>query len=305
MATANVIVEPVPGIEKAVRIPLGNITDAKTALDILQDTFESCFEKGQTRIVLDLKNIQFPSSSLIALLIEATTRARRLGGDLKIINLSHSAKNNLATFSPLNYLSFEEDESLALQDFRELISEDNNDNKKEDNNKNNDLHTIQSEEIAEDPILERLGNSVEEPVVKEDKRKHLRVKSLTKNLYKICDFVTDYADQVGFKSKDIGKIKIAVYEACLNVIEHAYHSNPDNWIDIWVEYDKPKFQVEIQDYGNGFDEISLKDYNVRSAVDHRQTGGFGLYIIRRSMDEIDYEADAVNGNRLTLIKFLK
>jgi anti-sigma regulatory factor (Ser/Thr protein kinase) len=28
--------------------------------------------------------------------------------------------------------------------------------------------------------------------------------------------------------KEIGKIKIAVYEACLNVIEHAYHSGRMN-----------------------------------------------------------------------------
>jgi anti-sigma regulatory factor (Ser/Thr protein kinase) len=41
-----------------------------------------------------------------------------------------------------------------------------------------------------------------------------------------------------------------------------------------------------------------------SAMDHRQTGGFGLYIIRRSMNEIDYQADRVKGNRLTLTKYI-
>jgi anti-sigma regulatory factor (Ser/Thr protein kinase) len=73
---------------------------------------------------------------------------------------------------------------------------------------------------------------------------------------------------------------------------------------VWVDYDDERFKVIVQDYGIGFEGLSLKDYDVMSAMDHRQTGGFGLYIIRRSMNEIDYQADRVKGNRLTLTKYI-
>ncbi len=286
----NVVVEPVPGHERVVRIPLGSVSESQTLVEILRDTFEACFRNGQTKIILDLKDVTFPSTSLIALLIEATSRARRLNGDVKIVNLSNSAKNNLTTFSPLSYLSLEDDETRALHDFGEVRPTPD------------DL-ALDTEEIAEAPILEKLENSL--ALDASSQPQHLRVKSVSGNLYTICDFVTDFADKVGFSPKDIGKIKIAVYEACLNVIEHAYRSNPDNWIDVWVELQGEKFVVVIQDYGRSFEGIRPKEYDVMSAMDHRQTGGFGLYIIRRSMDEIDYRADPEKGNRLTMVKYLK
>ena len=77
-----------------------------------------------------------------------------------------------------------------------------------------------------------------------------------------------------------------------------------NWIDVWIEYNEEMFKIILQDYGTGFEGFSEKQYDVMSAMDGRQTGGFGLYIISRSMNEIDYRPDPKRGNRLTLIKYL-
>jgi len=125
MDAKKVAYEPIVGFDNVVRIPLEDIDDAHIVFQILQDSFEICFRDGKTRIVVDLQNVQFPTASLIALLVEATSRARRSNGDVKITNLSSSAKNNLVTFSPASYLSIETDEKFALEDFQEtFVSED-------------------------------------------------------------------------------------------------------------------------------------------------------------------------------------
>ncbi|MFQ5603060.1 MAG: ATP-binding protein [bacterium] len=303
MTDVKKVIQRIPGYNKVVRIPLANITNTHAINEVLQESFDTCFENGYSKIIVDLTNVQFPSSSLIATLISATSRARNFKGDVKIVNLSHSAKNNLATFSPLSFLSLEKDEAFALQEFQLSEMEPPPAN-------------IITEDIVEDPLIEKLQETVNtmdsehvevdlpesEPDTHESD--HLRVRSMAKNLYTICDFVTDYAEKAGFNAKEIGKAKIAVYEACLNIIEHAYHSNPDNWIDVWVEFDSQKFTVIIQDYGVGFEGFNTKDYDVLSAMDHRKTGGFGLYIIRRSMDEVEYQADKVRGNRMKLVKYI-
>lgn len=137
------------------------------------------------------------------------------------------------------------------------------------------------------------------------KKFYLKTESIASNLYKICDFVVDHSRKAGMEEKQIIKTKIAVYEACLNVIEHAYHSRPDNWIEVWVEYSRDKFMVKIQDHGLSFKKKADTQYDVELAMEKRQTGGFGLHIIERSMDEVDYRADSANGNLLTLVKYLK
>ena len=361
MDSKKIAYEPIAGFDNVVRIPLEDIDDTHIVFQVLQDSFEVCFRDGKTRIVVDLQNVQFPTASLIALLVEATSRARRLNGDVKIINLSKSAKNNLVTFSPTSYLSLETEEKFALEDFQQTfvpqdeILENTRDEiidapqqeingpvpeethasipdetpkQVEDKTTPLEDQTSPTVDIVEDPFIEQLEGTFQnvqaqpEPNIREteqeevaetsdpqetyeDKRHHLRVKSIAKNLYSICDFVMDYAEKTGFDKKEVGKIKIAVYEASLNVIEHAYRSNPENWIDVWVEFDAQKISIEIQDYGYSFEGINKKRYDVQSAMDKAQTGGFGLYIIRRSMDEIEYHADEERGNRLIMMKYLK
>lgn len=121
MDSKNVAYEPIAEFDNVVRIPLEDIDDAHIVFQVLQDSFEICFRDGKTRIVVDLQNVQFPTASLIALLVEATSRARRSNGDVKIINLSSSAKSNLVTFSPTSYLSLETEEKFALEDFQEMF----------------------------------------------------------------------------------------------------------------------------------------------------------------------------------------
>ncbi|MFQ5823805.1 MAG: ATP-binding protein [bacterium] len=293
MSTTKIEVERVPGFKHVVRIPLTNYEDTQSMLKILQDTFDTCFSHGDSKIIVDLKSIQFPTTSLIVLLIEATSRARRLNGDVKLINVSRFAKNNLATFTPMSYLSVQSDEKYVLEEFQDSES------------------LVQApinpiEDIAEVPLVDKIDESLEDFNKKNEHelRNHLRVKSTPANLYNICDFVTEFAEKAGMNARETGKTKIAVYEACLNVVEHAYHSNPDNWIDVWVDFDKHKFSIVVQDYGLGFEFKGMKHYDALEALNGRQTGGFGLYIIQRSMDEVDYQSDPNHGNRLIMVKYL-
>jgi len=318
MDSRKIAFEPIDGLDKAARIPLGNVRDAQFILEVLQDTFDACFEKGICKFIVDLENIEYPSSSLVALLVESTSRARRNKGDVKIVNLPKQTLRKIESFSTTYYLSITEEEAVALKEFGwvekeatkgKIVPQD---------------EVVPTEDIADDPIINEIETkfsrettvgqhqkdvptkAMEEGSVQQvqGERNHLRVKSDPQNLYNICDFVTKYAERAGCDPKEIGKMKIAVYEASLNVIEHAYRSNPDNWMDVWIEYNSEMFKVIIQDYGSGFEGFSNKKYDVVSAMDDRQTGGFGLYIIRRAMDQIDYRPDPKRGNRLTMIKFL-
>jgi anti-sigma regulatory factor (Ser/Thr protein kinase) len=162
-------------------------------------------------------------------------------------------------------------------------------------------------EITEPPLIEQLTIKIDEPAAAtgEEKKFQLRVESRTANLYQLCDFVISHAFAAGINEKEISKIKIAVYEACLNVIEHAYHSHPDEWIDLRVRYSPERFMIIIQDNGLSFEMKPAKDYDVHEVIDERRSGGFGLHIIRRAMDSVEYLPDAVNGNRLVMVKRLK
>ena len=63
-----------------------------------------------------------------------------------------------------------------------------------------------------------------------EKQFELRIPSQTDNLEMIRDFVSKVSAKVGFGEDDVDKIRIAVDEACTNVIKHAYErEEEDQW----------------------------------------------------------------------------
>jgi serine/threonine-protein kinase RsbW len=224
-----------------------------------------------------------------------------MGGDLKLINLSPMVRNSLVTFTPNTYLSLETTENFALADFGETsvndISFDENKTIDELNNevkqkewKKSDINFDKNDIVAELQTL-TLNDS-----------NKIRIGSSAENLYRVCDFVLERAHQAGFDEHELAKIKVTVYEASLNAIEHSYFSNPDYWIDVYAVEKNEKFYFIIHDWGRSFEFNPNRNYDVEMAVKERRSGGFGLHIIKRSVDEIYYLPDNKVGNRLVLIK---
>jgi serine/threonine-protein kinase RsbW len=273
-------------------------------LDDFQKRLRNCFNNNQFNITLDLEKISLPPTKFIVALIEATSEARRMGGNIKLVNLSLATRNNLVTFSPRTYLSLEPAEKYALQDFAETFVPDAefdiSDNIVSKGLVSKAATIPKSGQQKNDQSYE--ADSAEELIALAPDR--IRVHSSVTNLYDICDFVLEKAEQAGFDLRERGKIKVTIYEACLNVVEHAYFSDPENWIDVYAGYDEKKLVVMIQDWGESFEFDPTRPYDVEQAVKDRRTGGFGLHIIRRSIDEIKYVSDPNEGNRLILVKYL-
>jgi anti-sigma regulatory factor (Ser/Thr protein kinase) len=290
------------GLAGLVRFRFDKNHEDRAGLQLAVPAFERLLAEGRRNFIFDLQNIPYPPTSFIAFLVAATLRARNARGDVKLVNVADSARNNLVTFSPLTYLSLEEKESEAEQHL--LMDTDGKDEEAGAFYEAND-HERAGEPLFEPTEISRFGNIGIREEAGDVQSHHLRVESIASNLYRLCDFVTDHARLAGMEEKDVGKIKIAVYEACLNVIEHAYHSNPNYWIELTVNYTPDQFAIVIQDRGIPFEMPKFEVYDVEEAMQKRRTGGFGLHIIRRATDEVDYKSDPVNGNRLTMIKKLR
>ncbi|MBN1154344.1 ATP-binding protein [candidate division KSB1 bacterium] len=273
----------------------------------IEDAIYRCFLDKKYKIVLDLNNIKYPPTKLISLFIEAANQARRLGGYLKPINLGKSTENNLMSFNAASYLSLSESEAYAIFDYDEELAQEYFKKSAKVNPIGKSPKTVTSDSNARRDDMShgaQVGSQAISTMTHPIKIDTIRARSEIDSLYEICDFVTLNAKEAGLSSTERGKIKVTAYEACLNVIEHAYFSNPENWIEVTVSYDKEKLFILIHDWGQGFDFSPKKEYNVELAVQNRKTGGFGLHIIRRSVDDIEYDSHPELGNRLLLVKFL-
>ncbi|NUP98866.1 MAG: ATP-binding protein [Armatimonadetes bacterium] len=113
--------------------------------------------------------------------------------------------------------------------------------------------------------------------------------------------VTFVAMRMGFADRDAARIRLAVDEACANVVSHA---TPDGApYRVVCEEQGERLVVRVQDAGPVFDLEAFANPNLDVPLEKRQVGGLGLYLMRRVMDSVELMARD-DGKELVLSKVL-
>ena len=129
----------------------------------------------------------------------------------------------------------------------------------------------------------------------------LTVEARLENLAEIRRFVEDACRRAGAPDAACFDLKLAVDEACTNIIEHGY-AGRGGQIALTCQADGDGLRVTIRDRGSAFEPSSAPAADVTSSVEDRPIGGLGWHLIRNAVDGIDYERDPSGENRLTLLK---
>ena len=86
---------------------------------ILGQVIRELAEKGQKRILLNLKDVKYIDSSGVGALVRSVTSLRRQGGDLKLLSLAPMVLEVLRITRLDRMLDIKDDESAAVQSFSE------------------------------------------------------------------------------------------------------------------------------------------------------------------------------------------
>ncbi len=132
----------------------------------------------------------------------------------------------------------------------------------------------------------------------------LHIESRTERLIAVREFVSNAAREFGFNEEDIGKIALAVDEACTNVIKHAYRYDPNKEITVTIRRKNGAFEVSILDSGAGFDAGRIPTPNMKEYLTHYRRGGLGIYLMKSLMDKVEYGNGPGQRNEVRLTKHL-
>ncbi|UCZ53689.1 anti-sigma B factor RsbW [Bacillus shivajii] len=120
--------------------------------------------------------------------------------------------------------------------------------------------------------------------------------------------VSGIANRLGYSYDDIEDIKIAVAEACTNVVNHAYEDPEDDplmMINCGVFDDR--LELIVADKGGAINIEDLKQGNgpVSSdqPIEELKEGGLGLFLIETLMDKVEITGDS--GVMIVMTKFLQ
>jgi anti-sigma regulatory factor (Ser/Thr protein kinase) len=125
------------------------------------------------------------------------------------------------------------------------------------------------------------------------------------SLAAIDRFVADAAEEVGFDEGTVYLLRLAVDEACSNIITHAYGGEGRGEIECSCQANEDDLTVVLRDQGQPFDPESVPPPNLSDDLEQRTEGGLGLYFIRKIMDEVDFDFESEAGNVLIMVKHKK
>jgi serine/threonine-protein kinase RsbW len=133
----------------------------------------------------------------------------------------------------------------------------------------------------------------------------LQVPSSTENLALIREFVTTVGRQAQFEEAEISNLELAVDEACANVIEHAYGHDITKEVVVRAIFDDETLQISVIDEGLGFDPNKTPQDSVEQLIHDRKSGGLGIRLIKKLMDEVSYEIMPGQKNELHMTKKIR
>lgn len=134
--------------------------------------------------------------------------------------------------------------------------------------------------------------------------KKMTFDAITDNFASVQEFVDGELETAECPMKIQLQIDIAIKEIFVNIARYAYTSGTGK-ADVTVEItDTPKTVfITFSDSGRPYNPLEKSDPDITLSAEERQIGGLGIFMVKKSMNEMRYEY-LKGRNNLTLVKKL-
>ena len=107
-------------------------------------------------------------------------------------------------------------------------------------------------------------------------------------LQNVIAFVEETLEQTDCPMKTQIQINIAVEEMFVNIAHYAYGDEKGD-MKLCIVADGSSVSISFLDRGIPYDPLAKPDPDVTLSAEQRGIGGLGIFMVKKSMDEVRYE----------------
>ncbi|WP_026527415.1 ATP-binding protein [Butyrivibrio sp. VCD2006] len=131
--------------------------------------------------------------------------------------------------------------------------------------------------------------------------KEITLEAKVDNLNNVMVFIDEELESAGCTMKAQMQIDVAVEELFVNIASYAYGDGTGNATIIAdVDGAASKATITFIDEGVPYDPLAKDDPDVTLSAAERQIGGLGIFIVKKSMDDVIYKYED-GKNILTIV----
>ena len=134
--------------------------------------------------------------------------------------------------------------------------------------------------------------------------KTITTKAETANIEAITAFVDQELEARGCPVRQQMQIRVAIDELVSNIAYYAYAPDTGNvTVDLDFEDGDRTAVLTFTDEGVAYDPLQAAKPDVSLSADKRKIGGLGIFLVRKTMDEVRYRREG-GKNILTIKKHI-
>ncbi|HEU5310427.1 MAG TPA: SpoIIE family protein phosphatase, partial [Candidatus Eisenbacteria bacterium] len=145
-----------------------------------------------------------------------------------------------------------------------------------------------------------MGGSSPNPGANSNDVVHLTIPSRLEELAQVHAAIEDLGRRHGLDDELVQALQIAVIEAGTNAVQHGNVFSDHKSVQIEFVVTPAEIQVQVDDYGEGFDPSRVPDPTEGEHL--LDLHGRGLFLMRSLMDEVSFENREDKGTRVRLRK---
>lgn len=120
--------------------------------------------------------------------------------------------------------------------------------------------------------------------------KEISIAATIENIEVVTDFVNEELEALDCPMKAQMQIDVAIDELFSNIAHYAYSPEVgDATVRVEVVEDPLSVIITFIDKGVPYDPLAKADPNVTLSAEEREIGGLGIFMVKKTMDEVTYE----------------
>lgn len=109
------------------------------------------------------------------------------------------------------------------------------------------------------------------------------------SVHRIQDFVKSALSPKESNEKNRFIIDLIIEELIVNIVNYGIKDLKTNFITVCTNIEDETLFIGITDNGLAFNPLEKKDPNIFMALEDRQPGGLGIYLVKQFVKDITYE----------------
>jgi anti-sigma regulatory factor (Ser/Thr protein kinase) len=123
------------------------------------------------------------------------------------------------------------------------------------------------------------------------KRINLSMRNNFKDLAVLTNQVSAFLESQSLSGTAVYKANLVMEEVLTNIVKYAFEDASEHEINVVLSVTDDDLAIRFEDDGREFDPLSLPPPVVKKSLEDSAEGGLGVYLVRKTVNSIEYRRD--------------